>query len=68
MDKTIQYFVRRTYGNPNCYIVDQSMGNAHNALTGRKTIINSDFIAYNALGFIFEEVKDPNPGFNSRAL
>lgn len=53
----IRYFSRSFYGKTNFYAVDKAY--AIERLTGKKTLTAETFAAMEALGFVFEEVCDP---------
>ncbi len=59
MNKRLEYFSRSVYGNFQAYLIECPEANAIRALTGRKTLTQSDIDALTALGFELILVNDP---------
>lgn len=52
----IDYYVKNVYGNEMMYIKDDAIWHSVSTLTQRKTLLNSDKKALEALGFSFTQV------------
>lgn len=60
MQKTeIEFYVKEVYGLEKSYVVDPKLAATIGKLTGRKTLLESDFEALKALGFTFKQVLKP---------
>ena len=56
---TIQFYIKEVYGLETSYVADAKLAGIISTLTGRKTLLESDFEALKALGFTFEQVLKP---------
>lgn len=56
---TIELHRECRYGNTFYYVVDEYLNHHIKALTGRKTITDSDMISLQALGFTFRLQDEP---------
>lgn len=59
MPKTIEFYSKEVYGLEKFYVVDEKMSATISKLTGRKTLLTSDFEALKSLGFTFKQVIKP---------
>tara|TARA_B100000212_G_scaffold184980_1_gene139523 strand:+ start:176 stop:433 length:258 start_codon:yes stop_codon:yes gene_type:complete len=58
--KTVQVYIRTSYGNDHYYVVNDKQAEALEALTKKKTLDRYDFRSLEMLGFTIELVMDPS--------
>ena len=58
--KTVQVYIKTSYGIDHYYVVNDKQAEAIEALTKKKTLDRYDFRALEMLGFTIELVMDPS--------
>lgn len=56
---TYEYYTKNVYGVEKYYIVEDGFSKIHYALTGCKTLRETDFQLYQSLGLNFKQVLPP---------
>lgn len=60
MKNVIEFYSKEVYGLAKFYVAEPKMAAIITKLTGRKTLLDSDFEALEALGFTFKAVLNPS--------